>query len=72
MTPVQQPPPRERTKASWGLLGFYSSCAGVSIGAAVAACGYAWFDSLPALVLGIVMVVGSAVGCFVCLRSARH
>lgn len=72
MTPVQETPRHERTKASWGLLGFYSSCAGVSIGAAVGACGYAWFGSVPALVVGIVMVVGSAIGCFVCLRNARH
>lgn len=72
MTPAAGLPPRERTKASWGLLGFYTSCAGVSIGAAVGACGYAWFDSVPALVVGIVMTVGSAIGCFLCLRSARH
>lgn len=65
------PGARERTRASWGLLGFYTSCAGVAIGAAVAACGYAWFGSLAALVVGGALALGSAVTCLYCLRRAR-
>lgn len=64
--------PHERTRASWGLLGFYTGCAGVAIGAAVAACGFAWFDSMPALVGGIVVTIGSAVACLWCLHKARR
>lgn len=71
MSHAPSPSARERTRASWGLLGFYTSCAGVAIGAAVAACGWAWFDSVGALVAGIVLTAVSSVTCFVSLHKAR-
>jgi len=69
------PPPsfkREQTRLSWPLIGFYSSCAGVSIGAAIAAAGWLWVGSVAALVVGGVMVVGGFVSCLRCLQLARR
>ncbi|GAB4162132.1 MAG: hypothetical protein Fur0037_28500 [Planctomycetota bacterium] len=64
--------PREATRASWGLLGFYTGCAGVAIGAAIGACGFAWFDSVAALAIGVAMVAGSTAACLIGLRHARR
>ena len=74
------PPPRaggaqrlqaEGTKWSWGLVGFYVSCACVALGATVAAAGKMWFGSNGAMVFGIVLTAVSTVTCFVTLSAAR-
>lgn len=61
----------ERTKWSFALVGFYLSCAGVALGATIAAAGYMWFGSVPALVVGGLMTAVCSVTCFMSLRSAR-
>ncbi len=75
--PVPLPPPRprssvEHTKWSPGLLGFYASCAGVSLGAAIAFGSWFFFDSVGGLVFGCVMSGVSCVTCFFALRAARR
>ncbi len=62
----------EHTKWSWGLLGFYASCAGVSIGAAVGFGGYKFFDSTPTLIGGLGVSIVSCITCFFTLRAARR
>lgn len=81
--PVPEPPRRgvppatpapiefERTRWSPGLIGFYVSCACVALGATIAAAGYMWFRSIPALVVGSVMTVVSTITCFTTLAAAR-
>ncbi len=61
----------EETRWSPGLIGFYAGCAGVSIGAAVAATGYLVFESNPQFIIGVVVVAISAVVCMVSLHAAR-
>jgi hypothetical protein len=56
----------------FGIIGFYLSCAGVAIGAAIAAAGYLWFGSTGALVFGSIMTVVSSVTCFRSLVAARR
>jgi len=66
----------EPTTWSPGLIGFYASCAAVSIGAAVAAMVLVVFPdedfTVPAAGFGIFMVVGGGIGCWRCLKAARH
>ncbi|MGE3175643.1 MAG: hypothetical protein AB7O97_23675 [Planctomycetota bacterium] len=62
----------ERTKWSMGLISFYLSCAGVALGSTVGSAGFLWFDSVGALVFGIVMTTVCAVTCFLALRAARR
>jgi len=62
----------EGTKWSFALVGFYLSCAGVALGAAVGAAGFLWFESTPALVVGITMTLVSTITCFLSLRAARR
>lgn len=62
----------ERTSWSTALVGFYLSCAGVALGAAIGAAGWLWFDSVGALVFGCVMVPACAVTCYLSLRAARR
>jgi hypothetical protein len=62
----------ERTKWSLGLVGFYLSCAGVALGATVGAAGFLWFDSIAALVVGIVLTVACTATCLVSLQRARR
>jgi len=73
-TPGTAPAPIdfERTRWSPGLIGFYVSCACVALGATIAAAGYMWFRSIPALVIGIVMTVVSTITCFTTLGAARR
>ena len=61
----------ERTKWSFGLVGFYLSCAGVALGATIGSAGYLWFESIVALVFGCIMVPVCSVTCYLALRSAR-
>lgn len=75
MSPTPQPGngpnQTEQTRLSWPLIGFYTGCAGVAIGATIAAAGPMWFESTAAMVVGIVMVVASAILCVVGLGRAR-
>ena len=69
------PPPRpqsENTHWSPALIGFYASCAGVSLGAAIAFGGYRFFDSTSGLVFGCVLSGVSIVTCFWSLHAARR
>lgn len=67
-------PQGEQTTWSPGLIGFYVSCGVVSLGAAVTATVslVEVLYSVAALVVGLAMVVGGAVGCLVSLRAARR
>jgi hypothetical protein len=75
--PVRAPQPgasptQEGTRWSWGLVGFYLSCAGTALGATFAAAGYLWFESIGWLVFGSALAVTSIVTCFVSLHAARR
>lgn len=70
--PAAPPRPVEHTKWSFGLVGFYLSCAGTALGATFAASGYLFFDSTGWLVFGSVLSAVSIVGCFVSLSAARR
>lgn len=67
-------PPRvvEHTHWSWGLVGFYASCAGAALGATFAASGHWFFDSERWVVFGAVMCVACSVTCYLTLRAARR
>jgi hypothetical protein len=62
----------EHTRWSLGLIGFYLSCAGVSLGAAIAFGAHFFFESVPGLVFGSVLSGVSCVTCFYTLRAARR
>ena len=62
----------EHTKWSPVLIGFYLSCAGASLGAAIAFGSYKFFESRGGLVFGSVMSVVSCVTCYLSLRAARR
>lgn len=70
--PIPPPRPVEHTHWSWGLIGFYLSCAGTALGATIAAAGFLFFESTASLVLGSVLSAVSIVGCFVSLSAARR
>jgi hypothetical protein len=71
--PAPLPPDgREHTKWSPALLGFYASCAGVSLGAAIAFGGHFFFRSTVGLVCGSVLSIVSCVTCFLALSAARR
>ena len=61
----------EHTKWSPGLIGFYASCAGVSLGAAIAFGSWFFFHSTSGLVFGCVMSGVSIITCFFALHAAR-
>jgi hypothetical protein len=72
--PAPSPAPKsshERTHFSPALIGFYASCAFVSLGAAIAAAGYMVFNSKAALVIGCAMIAICSVTCLKCLKRAR-
>ena len=72
--PPQTPAPKptqERTHWSPALIGFYASCAFVSLGAAIAAAGYLVFRSTGALIVGCSMIAISSVACLKFLKKAR-
>lgn len=73
---MTNPPPRrpevEHTKWSPGLIGFYLSCAGVSLGAAIGFGAWKFFDSTTGLVIGITVSVVSCFTCFLSLQAARR
>jgi hypothetical protein len=61
----------EHTRWSPGLLGFYLSCAGVSLGAAIGFGAYKFFDSRIGLIVGLSVSGVSCVTCYVSLVAAR-
>ena len=65
-------PAGEQTTWSPGLVGFYVSCGGVSISAAVAASGLLVLESTTTFAVGVVLVVAFSVSCFLSLRAARR
>ncbi len=65
-------PQAEHTRWSPGLIGFYASCAGVSLGAAIAFGSHFFFRSTGGLVFGCVMSGVSIVTCFIALKAARR
>ncbi|MEY4674685.1 MAG: hypothetical protein RL148_2469 [Planctomycetota bacterium] len=70
--PESRPPRREeQTTLSWPLIGFYTSCALVALGATVAAASWMWSKSWGGLVAGSVLTAVSSVTCLTCLRRAR-
>lgn len=71
MTHVPPPRPVEHTHWSFGLIGFYLSCAGVALGATIAAAGFLLFESTGALVFGSALSLVSCVTCYVALKAAR-
>jgi hypothetical protein len=62
----------EHTKWSPGLIGFYASCAGVSMGAAIAFGAHWFFNSTSGLVFGAVMSGVSCITCYFSLVAARR
>jgi hypothetical protein len=62
---------QERTHWSPALIGFYASCAFVSLGAAIGAAGYLVFHSTGALIVGCSMIAVSSITCLKSLRKAR-
>lgn len=70
---MSQTPPKntEHTRWSPGLLGFYVSCAGVSLGAAIGFGSHFFFESRGGLIFGCSMSAISCVTCYYSLRAAR-
>lgn len=62
----------EHTHWSPGLLGFYASCAGVALGATIAAAGWWFFRSTPSVWVGSVMIVVCSVTTYRTLSAARR
>jgi hypothetical protein len=62
----------EPTKYSLGLIAFYLSCAGVSLGAAIGFGAYKFFDSTSGLVIGLSVSAVSCVTCYFSLMAARR
>ena len=65
-------PQAEHTRWSPALLGFYASCAGVSLGAAVAFGAFFFFSSTAGLVFGATLSGVSCITCYLALRAARR
>lgn len=72
MTPDPGHAPHRTEQFRFGIVGFYVSCAGVALGAAIGAAGFLWFDSTAALVAGIALTAVSSVTCFLSLQQARR
>lgn len=68
-TPI---PDAEHTRWSLGLIGFYFSCAGASLGAAIAFGSHFFFESSGGVIFGSVMCSVSCVTCYYSLRAARR
>ena len=71
VTPDRSTTQVEHTKWSPGLIGFYASCAGVSLGAAIAFGSWFFFQATGGLVFGCVMSFVSIITCFLSLHAAR-
>ena len=71
-TPQHAPREGEQTTLSWPLIGFYTSCALVALGATIAAASWMWSRSWGGLVAGTVVTIASSVTCLTCLRKARR
>lgn len=71
--PTTQPPAaKEHTRWSPGLMGFYLSCAGVSLGAAIGFGAHWFFRSSSGLAFGIGLSAISCITCYVSLKAARR
>ena len=73
-SPPRIPPPAEVEHTRWsaGLIGFYLSCAGASLGAGIAFGSWFFFRSVGGLVaFGIVSLI-SCVTCYTSLKAARR
>ncbi|MFN9948427.1 MAG: hypothetical protein ACK56S_16435 [Planctomycetota bacterium] len=68
------PPPaaKEHTRWSPGLMGFYLSCAGVSLGAAIGFGAHWFFRSGAGLAFGVALSGVSCVTCYGSLKAARR
>jgi hypothetical protein len=71
---MTQTPPSNSEHSRWtaGLIGFYLSCAGASLGAAIAFGSHFFFESRGGLIFGSIMSGVSCVTCFYSLRAARR
>lgn len=67
-----RPPQVEHTRWSPGLIGFYLSCAGVSLGAAIAFGAHWFFESTGGLVFGSLLSGVSCITCYLSLVAARR
>ena len=69
-------PPTEQTTWSLGLIGFYASCAAVSLGAAIAAVSWLTFGGREGTTgigaFGLTLSLTGVVGALFSLRSARR
>jgi hypothetical protein len=72
MSPPSRPPKSEHTRWSPGLVGFYLSCAGASLGAAIGFGSHFFFRSRGGLIFGAVLSAVSCVTCYFALRAARR
>jgi len=72
MSAPSRPPNSEHTRWSPGLIGFYLSCAGASLGAAIAFGSHFFFHSRGGLIFGAVLSGVSCVTCYLALRAARR
>lgn len=68
--PTSQQPEHQRWTV--GLIGFYLSCAGASLGAAIGFGGYFFFESEGTMIFGLTVSVISCITCFFSLRAARR
>lgn len=68
------PPPAEKEHTRWspGLMGFYVSCAGVSLGAAIGFGAHWFFKSRSGLIFGVALSAVSCVTCYFSLVAARR
>ena len=72
MSMSSSPNNTEHTRWSPGLIGFYLSCAGASLGAAIAFGSHFFFESVGGLAFGATMSLVSCVTCYFSLRAARR
>jgi hypothetical protein len=72
MSTPPTPAAKEHTRWSPGLMGFYLSCAGVSLGAAIGFGAHWFFRSSSGLAFGIALSAVSCVTCYVALKAARR
>lgn len=68
----RRPDEAEHTRWSPALLGFYLSCAGVSLGAAIAFGSHKFFGDPVGTWGGALLSAVSSVTCFYTLRAARR
>ena len=70
--PAAGRPPVEHTRWSWGLVGFYVSCACVALGAGIAAASHWFFRAAAGVWFGALMSGIACVTTYITLRAARR